>query len=299
MTEVVLQGFNSVLTMLDKAGGGAEPSYESGGNDFGSSGPAPRERKPAMAGAGGGARADMDDDTRSEGAARRTIRVCETRDAVWPCDAGPRGWQLTSHDRHRVRVRAEVRAHPGRVGAVWNRAGHRVLHVDGEPHRRPGDIAATAALSSSPTRSSRRGCDRAAISGALLAWSIGYSLLDSWILAALVLYMVVGLCWLPVVVIQIRLRDLARGAAKIGDATRMNISASMRSGLARLAGLHRRHSHLRAHDLEAGLCGRIAQSIRRRLRFQWMTCRSCALLRSVLDQILFLFPARHSRRPAS
>src|ERR1700738_3848628 len=53
-TEVVLQGFNSVLTMLDKAGGGAEPSYESGGNDFGSSGPAPRERKPAMAGAGGG-----------------------------------------------------------------------------------------------------------------------------------------------------------------------------------------------------------------------------------------------------
>ena len=61
-TEVVLQGFNSVLTMLDKAGGGAEPSYESGGNDFGSSGPAPRERKPAMAGAGGGARADMDDE---------------------------------------------------------------------------------------------------------------------------------------------------------------------------------------------------------------------------------------------
>ena len=60
-TEVVLQGFNAVLTMLDKAGGGGEPSYE-GGNDFGSSGPAPRERKPAMAGAGGGARSDMDDE---------------------------------------------------------------------------------------------------------------------------------------------------------------------------------------------------------------------------------------------
>jgi single-strand DNA-binding protein len=60
-TEVVLQGFNSVLTMLDKAGVGAEPSYE-GGSDFGSSGPAPRERKPAMAGAGGGARSDMDDE---------------------------------------------------------------------------------------------------------------------------------------------------------------------------------------------------------------------------------------------
>ncbi|HSR77822.1 MAG TPA: single-stranded DNA-binding protein [Xanthobacteraceae bacterium] len=60
-TEVVLQGFNAVLTMLDKAGGGgAEPSYE-GGSDFGSSGPAPRERKPAMAGAGG-SRSDMDDE---------------------------------------------------------------------------------------------------------------------------------------------------------------------------------------------------------------------------------------------
>lgn len=52
------------------------------------------------------------------------------------------------------------------------------------------------------------------ISGALLAWLIGYSLLESWILAALALYVVVGLCWLPVVVIQIRLRDLARAAAQ-------------------------------------------------------------------------------------
>ena len=51
------------------------------------------------------------------------------------------------------------------------------------------------------------------ISGALLAWLTGYSLLESWILAALALYVVVGLCWLPVVVIQIKLRDLARAAA--------------------------------------------------------------------------------------
>jgi uncharacterized membrane protein len=52
------------------------------------------------------------------------------------------------------------------------------------------------------------------VSGALLAWLIGYSLLESWILAALALYVVVGLCWLPVVVIQIKLRDLARAAAQ-------------------------------------------------------------------------------------
>jgi len=58
-TEVVLQGFNSQLTMLDRAGGGSE-SYDNGGSsDFGSSGPA-RERKPAMAGAG--KREDMDDE---------------------------------------------------------------------------------------------------------------------------------------------------------------------------------------------------------------------------------------------
>jgi single-strand DNA-binding protein len=58
-TEVVLQGFNSQLTMLDtRAGGGAaEPSD----SDFGDRGPsAARERKPALAGAGKSA--DMDDE---------------------------------------------------------------------------------------------------------------------------------------------------------------------------------------------------------------------------------------------
>src|SRR5262249_56148994 len=48
--------------------------------------------------------------------------------------------------------------------------------------------------------------------GALLAWSIGYSLLDGWIAASLVLYVLVGLCWLPAAWIQIRMRDLARAA---------------------------------------------------------------------------------------
>jgi single-strand DNA-binding protein len=59
-TEVVLQGFNSVLTMLDGRpnGGGAEAG---GSSDFGSPGPtAARERKPAMAGAG--KRDDFDDE---------------------------------------------------------------------------------------------------------------------------------------------------------------------------------------------------------------------------------------------
>src|SRR4026207_2463120 len=60
-TEVVLQGVNSQLTMLDRAGGGGGEigSDGMGGGDFGSSGPSTRERKPAMAGAG--KRSDMDD----------------------------------------------------------------------------------------------------------------------------------------------------------------------------------------------------------------------------------------------
>jgi single-strand DNA-binding protein len=59
-TEVVLQGFNSPLTMLDKiGGGGADFGSEPGGSDFGSSGP--QTRKPVPVGAGG-KRGDMDDE---------------------------------------------------------------------------------------------------------------------------------------------------------------------------------------------------------------------------------------------
>ena len=59
-TEVVLQGFNSALTMLDGRGGGGG----SGADDGDVGGAAPRERKPAMAsdGGGGGKRDDMDDE---------------------------------------------------------------------------------------------------------------------------------------------------------------------------------------------------------------------------------------------
>ncbi|HEY4142587.1 MAG TPA: single-stranded DNA-binding protein [Pseudolabrys sp.] len=62
-TEVVLQGFNSTLTMLDARGGGGGASVgNDDGGDFGSPGPtASRSRQPAMAG-GGGKRDDMDDE---------------------------------------------------------------------------------------------------------------------------------------------------------------------------------------------------------------------------------------------
>ncbi|MET3991984.1 single-stranded DNA-binding protein [Bradyrhizobium barranii] len=63
-TEVVLQGFNSTLTMLDGRGGGGGSFGDEPGGDFGSSGPvssAPR-RAVAAGGGGGGRNSDMDDD---------------------------------------------------------------------------------------------------------------------------------------------------------------------------------------------------------------------------------------------
>lgn len=51
------------------------------------------------------------------------------------------------------------------------------------------------------------------MTGAALAHLAGYPLFSGWIGLSLVLYLVTGLCWLPVVWIQIRLRDLALQAA--------------------------------------------------------------------------------------
>jgi len=60
-TEVVLQGFNSTLTMLDgRSGGGGGNFADEGSGDFGSSGPSSAPRR-AVAG-GGGRSNDMDDD---------------------------------------------------------------------------------------------------------------------------------------------------------------------------------------------------------------------------------------------
>jgi uncharacterized membrane protein len=55
-------------------------------------------------------------------------------------------------------------------------------------------------------------------SGAALAWAMGIPLLSPWIVASLALYALVGLCWLPAVVLQIKLRDIAADAAARGAA---------------------------------------------------------------------------------
>ena len=62
-TEVVLQGFNSTLTMLDGRGGGGGGSFgEEPGGDFGSSGPVSSAPRRPVAAGGGGRNNDMDDD---------------------------------------------------------------------------------------------------------------------------------------------------------------------------------------------------------------------------------------------
>ncbi len=54
------------------------------------------------------------------------------------------------------------------------------------------------------------------VTGVWLALLIGWPLTEGWIVVALALYLLVGVCWLPVVFIQKRLRELARHAAEAG-----------------------------------------------------------------------------------
>ena len=51
------------------------------------------------------------------------------------------------------------------------------------------------------------------ITGLLLARAIGWPLTEPWLLWSIGLYVLIGVFWLPVVWIQMRLRDLAREAA--------------------------------------------------------------------------------------
>jgi uncharacterized membrane protein len=52
------------------------------------------------------------------------------------------------------------------------------------------------------------------ITGALLARAVGWPLDTPWIVVSLALYLLTGAFWLPVVWMQLRMRDLARTAAK-------------------------------------------------------------------------------------
>jgi uncharacterized membrane protein len=54
------------------------------------------------------------------------------------------------------------------------------------------------------------------ITGALLMQALGWGWSEGWIVVSLALYVLTGACWLPVVWMQRRMRDLARAAAQAG-----------------------------------------------------------------------------------
>jgi uncharacterized membrane protein len=54
------------------------------------------------------------------------------------------------------------------------------------------------------------------VTGAALAYLAGFPLFGGWMGLSLVLYLAAGVCWLPVVWIQIRMGNLAREAAQKG-----------------------------------------------------------------------------------
>ena len=54
------------------------------------------------------------------------------------------------------------------------------------------------------------------LTGIALMWQVGWEFTEGWIVLALLIYVLIGAFWLPVVFIQIRLRDLARQADSAG-----------------------------------------------------------------------------------
>jgi uncharacterized membrane protein len=54
------------------------------------------------------------------------------------------------------------------------------------------------------------------ITGVLLAWAVGHSLREGWIVLSTLLYLLTGAFWLPVVWMQMRMRDLAAAAVRDG-----------------------------------------------------------------------------------
>jgi uncharacterized membrane protein len=56
------------------------------------------------------------------------------------------------------------------------------------------------------------------LSGWYLAKLAGFPLTQRWLALSIALYVLAGACWLPVVWIQIRMRDLAVAAARDGEA---------------------------------------------------------------------------------
>jgi uncharacterized membrane protein len=66
------------------------------------------------------------------------------------------------------------------------------------------------------------------VTGVLLARAAGYSLTEPWLVLTYILYAVAAVCWIPVAVIQIKLRDLAENVAQSGSALPIEYHRLMR-----------------------------------------------------------------------
>lgn len=55
------------------------------------------------------------------------------------------------------------------------------------------------------------------VTGLALAFAVGWDLREGWLLASIGLYVLTGLCWLPVVWIQLRLHRLADWASRMEE----------------------------------------------------------------------------------
>jgi uncharacterized membrane protein len=55
------------------------------------------------------------------------------------------------------------------------------------------------------------------ISGFWMLYLLNYQTIPEWIWLSLALYLLAGACWLPVVVLQIRMRDMARQSVATGQ----------------------------------------------------------------------------------
>lgn len=87
---------------------------------------------------------------------------------------------------------------------------------------RSGDVAAIAASARATVAADFLFTLPAAllqpVTGVLLAMAVGHPLASTWIVASSALYLVAGACWVPVVFVQLRMRDLAQAAAREGRA---------------------------------------------------------------------------------
>lgn len=55
------------------------------------------------------------------------------------------------------------------------------------------------------------------LTGIGLVYAVGYSFTDAWVLWGIILYFFAGACWLPVVWMQIKMRDMAKEALATGE----------------------------------------------------------------------------------